>query len=142
MIEHAYYFDLQFPSNFLINNRVKSKVLIVDDDPDIVTAIATILTMEDYETVSSQNGADSIITAKKELPALILLDYMLPDMTGKQVVEKLRAIKELSETPIILISATHGLRQLVKDAPIQGIIEKPFDLETLTSSVAKFIPQH
>ena len=142
MIEHAYYFDLQFPSNFLINNRVKSKVLIVDDDPDIVTAIATILTMEDYETVSSQNGADSIITAKKELPALILLDYMLPDMTGKQVVEKLRAIKELSETPIILISATHGLRQLVKNAPIQGFIEKPFDLETLTSSVAKFIPQH
>lgn len=118
---------------------MKEKVLIVDDDPDIVNAIETILNLEDYATFSAHTGNDGISLAKKELPSLILLDYMLPDMTGKKVVEELRKDSQLRDTPIILISATHGLRQLVKDAPIQDIIEKPFDLETLTSTVAHFL---
>lgn len=114
------------------------KILIIDDDDAICTAIETILTMENYKTVTAQTGKDSLETATKELPSLILLDYMLPDMTGKQVVQKLRENPRFIHTPIILISATHGLSQLVKGLTIQGIIEKPFELETLISTVKKY----
>ncbi len=113
------------------------KVLIVDDDRDIVSAIETILGLENYKTVTAYTGEDSITSARKEHPSLILLDYMLPDMTGKQVVEKIRKDDELKEIPIILVSATHGLRQLCQGIAIQGIIEKPFDLDILTSTVAR-----
>ncbi len=113
------------------------KILIVDDDHDIVSAIETILGLENYKTITAFTGEDSIQTAKKEHPSLILLDYMLPDMTGKQVVEKIRRDEELRGIPIILVSATHGLRQLSQGIQIQGIIEKPFDLEILTSTVAR-----
>ncbi|CAN5209556.1 N/A [soil metagenome] len=118
---------------------MKSKVLIVDDDAAIVMAIETILNMENYATLTAKNGRESLEIAKKELPSLILLDYMLPDMTGRQVVDKIREVRALVDTPIILISATHGLHQLVKNSPIQGIIEKPFELETLISTVAAFV---
>jgi len=121
---------------------VRNKVLIVDDDLAICTAIETILSMKNYQTITAHTGLDSLKIAQSEEPDLILLDYMLPDMTGKQVVEKMRTYLTLKDTPIILISATHGLRQLVKDAAIQGIIEKPFELETLTSTVARYIPSH
>jgi len=113
------------------------KILIVDDDRDIVSAIETILAFENYSTVSAFTGEDSIEKAKNERPSLILLDYMLPDMTGKQVVEEIRKDEEMREIPIILVSATHGLRQLCQGIAIQGIIEKPFDIDTLTSTVAK-----
>ncbi len=116
---------------------MSKKILIVDDDRDIVSAIETILSLENYNTVSAFTGEDSIEIAKKERPSLILLDYMLPDMTGKQVVEEIRRDEDLREIPIILVSATHGLRQLCQGIAIQGILEKPFDLDTLTSTVAK-----
>jgi two-component system alkaline phosphatase synthesis response regulator PhoP len=114
------------------------KILIVDDDQDIVSAIETILRLEDYKTITAYTGEDSILRAKEEKPSLILLDYMLPDMTGRQVVEKIRKDQEVGEIPIILVSATHGLKQLCQGVPIQAIIEKPFDLEILTATVAKF----
>lgn len=113
------------------------KILIVDDDRDIVSAIETILGLENYKIIAAYTGEESIISAKKEHPSLILLDYMLPDMTGKEVVERIRSDDEVKEIPIVLVSATHGLRQLAQGIQIQGIIEKPFDLDVLTSTVAK-----
>lgn len=114
-----------------------NKILVVDDDKNIVLAIETILNLENYDTISAFTGEESIKKAKSEQPMLILLDFMLPDMTGKQVVERIRRDDALKDIPIILISATHDLIEICKEIQIQGIIEKPFDLETLTSTVAK-----
>lgn len=115
----------------------KSHILIVDDDKDIVSAIDTILQMEDYEVIKAYTGEDSIRQARKYKPDLILLDYMLPDMNGNKVVEILRE-KEKCDVPIILISAAHNVKELAKKMAVNACITKPFALEDLLDSVARY----
>lgn len=118
---------------------MKRKILIVDDDKDIVLAIETILSMEGYTVVHAYNGRDSFITADTEKPDLILLDFMLPDMTGKDIVEVLRKKDGFASTPIVLISAAHGLKEIANQIPIQGLIEKPFEIDHLMTTVEKLV---
>lgn len=115
------------------------KVLIVDDDHDIVQAIEAILLMEHYQVVHSYSGKESILLAKKEQPQLILLDYMLPDIKGKELVYALREQKELKTTPILFISAAHGLDHIIQELPIQGFLKKPFELNELLLAVSTHI---
>lgn len=113
------------------------KILVVDDDHDIVSAIEAILSMESYTLFSAYNGEDCLRLAEKEKPNLILLDYMLPDLSGKDVVEKLRSKNLTKNIPVVLISAAHGLSELCKGLSVQGVIEKPFELELLLKTVKK-----
>lgn len=111
-------------------------ILIVDDDRDIVTAIETILSMENYKTHHAYSGKECLAYVEHNQPDLILLDYMLPDMTGKDVVDYIRKSKTLSHVPIILITAAHGVKDIAQNLPIQSWIEKPFELEKLLQVVA------
>ena len=115
----------------------ESSILIVDDDRDIVTAIETILSMENYKTAHAFSGKECLTYLEKNQPDLILLDYMLPDMTGKEIVAFIRGNETLSHVPIILISAAHGVKDIAQNLPIQAWIEKPFELEKLLQVVAK-----
>lgn len=140
------------PANFLAicpNERYtdswimeKARILVVDDDHDIVSAIDTILTMESYGVLCAFTGKDSIHQAKKNNPDLILLDYMLPDMNGKQIVEILRKDTTLHTIPIILISAAHNIEEIAKTMAIQACITKPFELENLLTLVEKYTKLH
>ena len=69
----------------------KIKILVVDDDPDIIEIISYNLKKENYKVFSCYNGSDSIKIAEKEKPDLIILDIMMPGMDGIQVCEKLRS---------------------------------------------------
>lgn len=113
------------------------KILTVDDDKDIVAAVEAILEMENYSLVSAFTGNECLEIAIREQPDLILLDYMLPDMSGREIVEKLRSKDETRNMKIVIISAAHGLKQLCKDLPIQGVIEKPFELKLLIKTVKR-----
>lgn len=112
-------------------------IVIVDDDKDIVQAIETILTMEGFDVHHAYNGQDSFQLVQETNPELILLDYMLPDMTGKEIVAKVREFPSLQNTPIVIISAAHGLREITRDMAIQGLIEKPFELDELLGEVKR-----
>ncbi len=114
------------------------KILTVDDDRDIVAAVEAILEMENYSLVSAYSGNECLEVAMREHPDLILLDYMLPDMSGRDVVEKIRGNETTKEIKIVIFSAAHGLKQLSKDLPIQGVIEKPFELDLLIKTVKRF----
>jgi len=117
------------------------KILVVDDDIDIVSAIETILTLEGYTVISAYSGNDSFSLINSEKPDLLLLDYMLPDMTGADVVATLRNNSGTEDLPIVLISAAHGLRAICEKMPIQGWIEKPFELERLLTTVRQYTSQ-
>lgn len=117
---------------------MQKKILVIDDDKDIVSAIETILTMEDYTVFVAYSGKESFRLLHQEHPNLILLDYMLPDLNGEQIVEAIRSDREFVDLPIILISAAHGLKNIGKRIAVQGCIEKPFDLEELLSIVYKY----
>jgi two-component system alkaline phosphatase synthesis response regulator PhoP len=83
-----------------------AKILVVDDEPDIVEIITFTLESKGHEITSAKDGAEGISQVKKEEPDLIILDVMMPKMNGMQVVDYLRNKEEYNHIPIIMLTAT------------------------------------
>ncbi len=81
------------------------KILLVDDEPDIIEFIQYNLNKEGYQVFSATNGRDAIAMAEKHLPDLILLDVMMPEMDGIEVCEEIRNIPELQDLTIAFLTA-------------------------------------
>ena len=119
----------------------KIKILVVDDDPDIVEIISYNLKKENYKVFSCYNGTDSIKIAEEEKPDLIILDVMMPGMDGIQVCEKLRSKNEFNNTIIMFLSArgedfTHIAAY---DAGADDFVNKPLKPRLLISKVRSLL---
>jgi DNA-binding response OmpR family regulator len=82
-----------------------AKILIVDDDPDLVEAVTMILESKDYDVVGAYGGIEGLEKAKKEEPDLIVLDVMMPDKDGYAVCKELKADPKYRKIPILLLTA-------------------------------------
>jgi CheY-like chemotaxis protein len=109
--------------------RDRLKILIVDDEPDIPELLKLSLINEPYDFLVAYNGEQAIDITLAELPDLILLDIMMPDMDGYEVVEHLKNSKTASEIPVMMISAKTAVEDKVKgmELGIDDYISKPFD---------------
>ncbi len=119
----------------------KIKILVVDDDPDIIEIISYNLKKENYKVFSCYNGTDSIKIAEKEKPDLIILDVMMPGMDGIQVCEKLRSKNKFNNTIIMFLSArgedfTHIAAY---DAGADDFVNKPLKPRLLISKVTSLL---
>ena len=83
----------------------KQKILLVDDEKDILEFISYNLNKEGYEVLTALNGRDGIEIARKFVPQLILLDVMMPEIDGMETCEELRKIRELDNTIIVFLTA-------------------------------------
>jgi len=83
----------------------KEKILVVDDEQDLVKLIRYHLEKEGYKLLSAYNGEDALSLARKERPELVILDLMLPGIDGLEVCKKLKADQALSHTAIIMLTA-------------------------------------
>ena len=86
-------------------NNSDIKVLLVDDEPDILEIVGYNLRNEGYIVYTANNGLDAVKTAKKTSPHLILLDIMMPEMDGIEACERIREIKSLEDTIIAFLTA-------------------------------------
>jgi two-component system alkaline phosphatase synthesis response regulator PhoP len=86
-------------------SNVKQKILIVDDEPDILELIAYNLNKEGYLFITASNGLEAIQMAKKHLPDLILLDIMMPKLDGIETCRQLRAMPEFKNTYMVFLTA-------------------------------------
>jgi len=86
-------------------SNVKQKILIVDDEPDILELIAYNLNKEGYLFITASNGLEAIQMAKKHLPNLILLDIMMPKLDGIETCRQLRAMPEFKNTYMVFLTA-------------------------------------
>ena len=77
------------------------KILIVDDDPDVILFTSTVLQDNGYATIEAQNGLEGLEIAKKEHPDLILLDLMMPVKSGISLLSDLKSDQQLKKIPII-----------------------------------------
>ena len=121
--------------------KKKIKILVVDDDPDIIEIISYNLKKENYKVFSCYNGTDSIKIAEKEKPDLIILDVMMPGMDGIQVCEKLRSKNKFNNTIIMFLSArgedfTHIAAY---DAGADDFVNKPLKPRLLISKVRSLL---
>jgi two-component system alkaline phosphatase synthesis response regulator PhoP len=81
------------------------KILLVDDEPDIVKVLAKELRACGYEVMTALTAKDGIKTAQEVLPDLILMDLLLPDIGGADAVKMIKALPELKNTPVIFLTA-------------------------------------
>jgi DNA-binding response OmpR family regulator len=114
-----------------------AKILIVEDDADIRTLLATRLKIAGYEPAFATDTPTALGIARKEQPDLILLDLGLPGGNGLVVLERLRSIAPLATIPVIVVSArdpyTHEARLLAAGA--RAFIRKPIDTDELLAAI-------
>tara|TARA_B110001454_G_C12657457_1_gene408096 strand:- start:51 stop:737 length:687 start_codon:yes stop_codon:yes gene_type:complete len=113
------------------------KILLVDDEPDILEIVGYNLSSGGYEVFTASDGLKGIEIAKKELPNLIILDVMMPNMDGIEACEKLRELPELSNTIITFLTArSEDYSQVAGfDAGADDYITKPIKPKVLLSKV-------
>jgi len=118
-----------------------NKILLVDDEPDILTFIKYNLSKEGYLVFTASNGLEALEIAKKELPALIILDVMMPDMDGIETCSKLREIKSLKDVVIAFLTArSEDYSQIAGfDSGADDYINKPVKPKVLVSRVKALI---
>jgi len=114
-----------------------TRILLVDDEPDILEIIGYNLSAEGYQIFTAENGVKAITKAKKHLPHLIILDVMMPEMDGIEACEKLRTVPELSETLITFLTARGEDYSQVAgfEAGADDYITKPIKPKVLVSKV-------
>ena len=113
------------------------KILLVDDEPDILEIIGYNLSQEGYQVVKATNGKEAVVAAKKELPHLIIMDVMMPEMDGIEACETIRKLPELENTVITFLTArSEDYSQLAGfDAGADDYIAKPIKPKILMSKV-------
>lgn len=111
-----------------------SRILVVDDEPQIQRFLKPALTAAGYDVLEAANGAEALKAAATQAPDLIILDLGLPDMDGKDVVTSLRG---WSEVPIIILSARdrESEKILALDLGADDYVEKPFRIGELTARI-------
>ncbi len=117
------------------------KILLVDDEPDILEIVGYNLSQIGYQIFTAENGEKAIKAAKEHQPHLIILDVMMPVMDGIEACEKLRAIPELSETVITFLTARGEDYSQVAglDAGADDYITKPIKPKVLVSKVKSLL---
>ena len=118
-------------------NKEDIKILIVDDEPDIIEIISFNLKKKGYQTLSAGDGLEAIKLARKELPQLIIMDIMMPNLDGIEVCELLRQESIFSETIIMFLTARAEDFSYVAafDAGADDYIIKPIKPKVLVSKV-------
>lgn len=118
--------------------KTSTKILIVDDDPDIIEILTYNLSNEGYNVKSALNGIEAIKKAKKFIPDIILLDVMMPEMDGIEACSNLREIESLSKSMIIFLSARgEDFTQIAAfDAGADDYINKPVKPKILLKKIS------
>ena len=121
----------------------QKKILVVDDEADLVETIRFPLEMEGFNVLVSYNGEDALNQARKEKPDLILLDLMLPKLDGYKVCRLLKFDERYKHIPILMLTAkTQEKDKLIgKETGADEYITKPFDIDELIKKVKGYLNQ-
>lgn len=111
-------------------------ILVIDDDPDILSTVSDILQFEGYSVQQAANGAEGLAVLERTPPSLILLDMRMPVLDGWNFA---RILKERGiKLPILVMTAAQDARRWAQEIGAEGYVAKPFDLTDLLVAVESF----
>lgn len=123
------------------------KILIIDDEPDVLSYLQMLLSDAGYETVTATNGREGMEIAHQEKPDLVTLDVSMPEASGTRFYREIRQDPELAETPVVIVTAVTGFagdpygyekflsgRNLVP--PPDGFFPKPIEPEPFLEAIS------
>ncbi|OGS20906.1 MAG: hypothetical protein A3J83_00320 [Elusimicrobia bacterium RIFOXYA2_FULL_40_6] len=119
---------------------LSNKILLVDDEADIINIVSFRLKKAGYDVIVAATGIDALAKAITELPELILLDINLPQMSGYEVCSRLKSAEETKKIPVIFMSASaENISENTRKYGADGFIIKPFETESFISKISEYL---
>jgi excisionase family DNA binding protein len=118
------------------------RVLVVDDDEQIIELVQDVLGRDDrFEVKTASTGYDAGMLTEQFRPHLILLDYMLPDINGNLVCQRIRANPDLKDTKVLFVSGVVSQDEIenLTDNGADGFVKKPFDIDALVRRMEELL---
>jgi DNA-binding response OmpR family regulator len=113
------------------------KILLVDDDVDLIKILSLRLKAHHYDVVVARDGMQAVQAAHRERPDLIILDFMMPAGSGISVYDKLQKSTHTSQIPVIFITASADgeIQKNIMEMGAEAVITKPFEMEILLGKI-------
>ncbi len=122
----------------------EKKVIVIDDEPDIVTFLTVLLEDNGYTAISAKDGQEGLEKIKSEHPQLVLLDITMPEKSGVRCYRELRENPDLKSIPVVIVTGVaKDFKNFISSRrqvpPPDGFISKPIDKQELLDTVSKFL---
>lgn len=124
---------------------MSKKILVVDDEPDMVTFLTTLLEDNGYATITAADGEEALEMCKKERPDLVSLDLLMPNKTGIKMYREMRKDEEIKDIPVIMVTGfgkddvpSMDFKEWIQKRaikPPEAYIEKPVDKDVLLTAI-------
>lgn len=124
--------------------EIKKKILIIDDEEDVITYLSAFFTDNGFITISAKNGKDGFQKAKSEKPDIITLDISMPEESGVKALRDLQNHESTKNTPIIMVTGVAiEMKRFIETRrqvhPPEGYFEKPIDREALLEKIKELL---
>lgn len=119
--------------------KIQKTILLIDDDPIFSEGMKILLEDEGYKVKTSTNGKAILNKIEKNKPHLILLDYLLINQTGIEILLEIKKQKNYRNIPSIMMSASNGITSRAKEAGAIAVISKPSNTEKLLFTIKKHL---
>jgi len=117
----------------------KRPILVVDDEPGILKILSIQLKHDGYEVITTTSGEEAVELVREKDPSLILLDILMPGVTGLEVLDRIRAF---SQVPVIIFTANNRVVEAAMKRGANGSIPKPFTPESLLEKIQSVLGSH
>lgn len=120
----------------------KEKIMVVDDEPDVLALVSAVLECEGFKVITAGSCKEALSKLKTKIPDLVLLDIMLPEMSGIEGCAKIRKMPKIKDLKIIFITALEQSdvdEEAIKKLRASDVIRKPFDNTDMISRVKKVL---
>jgi len=121
---------------------MRKKIMVVDDEPDILFTVGQVLETSGYEVIKAKDGKECIekLNELSEIPDLVLLDIMMPEVSGWDVAAKIKENPAWKEIPIVFLTAKGDIMSIgMGNLTAEDYIVKPFDIKDLKERVDKIL---
>ncbi len=120
-------------------SKVSTRILVVDDDPDIGIMIKTMLEYHGYSVMVTDKAEKTEELIRADHFDLLIMDMLLSGLNGIDICTRIKQDKELSTIPVIMISAHPNAKEICQNAGAEDFVSKPFDMQEMLDKISKHV---